>query len=60
MSSDGSITTSAGRSAPASGSSFSHFRHAMSAGPEHSHYKWVALTNTTVGMLLATINARSC
>ncbi|WP_211244774.1 MFS transporter [Actinospica robiniae] len=29
----------------------------MSAGPEHSHYKWVALTNTTVGMLLATINS---
>jgi MFS family permease len=57
MSSDGSITTSAGRSAPGSGSSFSHFRRAMSAGPEHSHYKWVALTNTTVGMLLATINA---
>jgi MFS family permease len=29
----------------------------MTAGPEHSHYKWVALTNTTVGMLLATINS---
>jgi MFS family permease len=33
------------------------FRDALSAGPEHSHYKWVALTNTTLGMLLATINA---
>ena len=33
------------------------FRNAMSAGPEHSHYKWVALTNTTLGMLLATINS---
>ena len=54
MSSDGSIGT-VGK--PTSGSGFSHFRHAMSAGPEHSHYKWVALTNTTVGMLLATINA---
>ena len=53
-SSDGSITTVG---TPASGSSFGHFRQAMSAGPEHSHYKWVALTNTTVGMLLATINA---
>ena len=56
MSSDGSIAT-VGTPAPASGSRFGHFRHAMSAGPEHSHYKWVALTNTTVGMLLATINA---
>jgi MFS family permease len=54
MSSDGSIATVG---APASGSRFAHFRHAMSAGPEHSHYKWVALTNTTVGMLLATINS---
>jgi MFS family permease len=33
------------------------FRNAMSAGPGHSHYKWVALTNTTLGMLLATINS---
>ena len=56
MSSDGSITT-ASVPAPASTSRFGHFRHAMSAGPEHSHYKWVALTNTTVGMLLATINS---
>ena len=54
MSSDGSISTVG---APASGSRLGHFRHAMSAGPEHSHYKWVALTNTTVGMLLATINS---
>ena len=56
MSSDGSITT-VGAPPPAPGSRLGHFRHAMSAGPEHSHYKWVALTNTTVGMLLATINA---
>jgi len=56
MSSEGSITT-VGAPAPASGSRLGHFRHAMSAGPEHSHYKWVALTNTTVGMLLATINS---
>jgi MFS family permease len=34
-----------------------HFRAAMSAGPAHSHYKWVALSNTTLGMLLATINS---
>jgi MFS family permease len=33
------------------------FRAAMSAGPDHSHYKWVALSNTTLGMLLATINS---
>ena len=56
MSSEGSITT-VGAPAPASGSRLGHFRHAMTAGPEHSHYKWVALTNTTVGMLLATINS---
>jgi MFS family permease len=55
-SSDGSITT-VGDPATAPRSKFGHFRHAMSAGPEHSHYKWVALTNTTVGMLLATINS---
>ena len=56
MSSDGSIAT-VGTPAPAPRSRLGHFRHAMSAGPEHSHYKWVALTNTTVGMLLATINS---
>jgi MFS family permease len=39
------------------GSRVGHFRAAMTAGPEHSHYKWVALSNTTLGMLLATINA---
>jgi MFS family permease len=33
------------------------FRAAMSAGPDHPHYKWVALSNTTLGMLLATINS---
>ncbi|HEY3871473.1 MAG TPA: MFS transporter, partial [Actinocrinis sp.] len=33
------------------------FRGALTAGPDHSHYKWVALTNTTLGMLLATINS---
>lgn len=26
-------------------------------GTDHPHYKWVALTNTTLGMLLATINS---
>jgi MFS family permease len=56
MPSDGSITA-VGDPATAPSSKFGHFRHAMSAGPEHSHYKWVALTNTTVGMLLATINS---
>jgi MFS family permease len=25
--------------------------------PDHPHYKWVALSNTTLGMLLATINS---
>ena len=24
---------------------------------DHPHYRWVALSNTTLGMLLATINA---
>ena len=24
---------------------------------DHPHYKWVALSNTTLGMLMATINA---
>src|SRR5882724_11579987 len=33
------------------------FRGALTAGPDHPHYKWVALSNTTLGMLLATINA---
>ncbi len=56
-SSDGSIATTVGTPVPAARSRFGHFRHAMSAGPEHPHYKWVALTNTTVGMLLATINS---
>ncbi|GAA1955390.1 MFS transporter [Catenulispora subtropica] len=26
-------------------------------GPDHPHYKWVALSNTTVGTLIATINS---
>jgi MFS family permease len=26
-------------------------------GPDHPHYKWVALSNTTLGMLIATINS---
>jgi len=33
------------------------FRGALSGGPEHSHYKWVALSNTTLGTLIATINS---
>jgi MFS family permease len=33
------------------------FRGALSSGPDHPHYKWVALSNTTLGMLLATINS---
>jgi len=32
-------------------------RGALSSGPDHPHYKWVALSNTTLGMLLATINS---
>jgi MFS family permease len=32
------------------------FRAAMSGGKEHPHYKWVALSNTTLGTLIATIN----
>ncbi|WP_327064785.1 MFS transporter [Kitasatospora sp. NBC_01302] len=27
------------------------------AGPDHPHYKWVALSNTTLGTLIATVNA---
>lgn len=30
---------------------------ASSSPPDHDRYKWVALSNTTVGMLLSTINA---
>src|SRR5712671_1433502 len=26
-------------------------------GPDHPHYKWVALSNTTLGTLIATINS---
>ncbi|HEU5353351.1 MAG TPA: MFS transporter [Actinocrinis sp.] len=33
------------------------FRGALTSGPDHPHYKWVALSNTTLGMLLATINS---
>ena len=29
----------------------------MVSHPDHPHYKWVALSNTTLGMLLATINS---
>jgi MFS family permease len=28
-----------------------------SRGPDHPHYKWVALSNTTLGTLIATINS---
>jgi MFS family permease len=35
----------------------SGFRGAVSGGTEHPHYKWVALSNTTLGTLIATINA---
>ena len=33
------------------------FRAAVTGGVEHPHYKWVALSNTTLGMLIATINS---
>src|SRR3954452_6466900 len=26
-------------------------------GPDHPHYKWVAVSNTTLGILIATINS---
>jgi MFS family permease len=32
------------------------FRAAVSGGTEHPHYKWVALSNTTLGTLIASIN----
>ena len=32
-------------------------RGAMSGGADHPHYKWIALSNTTLGTLLATINS---
>jgi MFS family permease len=35
----------------------SGFRAALSGGTEHPHYKWVALSNTTLGTLIATINS---
>ena len=56
-------SSAAGTLAPAAGprpsgsGSLGAMRAAMSAGPGHSHYKWVALSNTTLGMLLATINS---
>ena len=33
------------------------FRGALSGGTDHPHYKWVVLSNTTLGMLIATINS---
>jgi MFS family permease len=33
------------------------FLAAVAGGSEHPHYKWVALSNTTLGTLIATINA---
>ncbi|WP_433617229.1 MFS transporter [Dactylosporangium sp. CA-139114] len=41
----------------APGGSKSGFRGALSGGKDHPHYKWVALSNTTLGMLIATINS---
>ncbi|MER7009177.1 MFS transporter [Dactylosporangium sp. NPDC000555] len=35
----------------------SGLRGALSAGKDHPHYKWVALSNTTLGMLIATVNS---
>src|SRR3954463_5383212 len=35
----------------------SGFRGALGGGAEHPHYKWVALSNTTLGTLIATINS---
>ncbi|MEV0567902.1 MFS transporter [Dactylosporangium sp. NPDC050588] len=32
-------------------------RGALVGGTDHPHYKWVALSNTTLGMLIATINS---
>lgn len=32
-------------------------RGALSSGTDHPHYKWVALSNTTLGMLIATVNS---
>ncbi len=35
-----------------------HARHAAAGAPTgRAHYKWIALSNTTLGMLMATINA---
>ncbi|WP_433076367.1 MFS transporter [Dactylosporangium sp. CA-052675] len=41
----------------APGGSKSGFRGALSGGKDHPQYKWVALSNTTLGMLIATINS---
>lgn len=32
-------------------------RHGLTGGADHPRYKWIALSNTTLGMLLATINS---
>ncbi|MEV8513552.1 MFS transporter [Dactylosporangium sp. NPDC051484] len=39
------------------GSNTSGLRGALSAGKDHPYYKWVALSNTTLGMLIATVNS---
>jgi MFS family permease len=46
------VTTTASQQTGLTGSSRRMISH-----PDHPHYKWVALSNTTLGMLLASINA---
>ena len=46
------MTSTASQQTALTGSSRCMFSH-----PDHPRYKWVALSNTTLGMLLATINA---
>jgi MFS family permease len=47
MTATAAATNAAGKSGPAKDS----------RGPDHPHYKWVALSNTTLGTLIATINS---
>src|ERR1043166_9743387 len=47
MTATAAATDAAGKNVPAK----------AGRGPDHPHYKWVALSNTTLGMLIATINS---
>lgn len=54
------MTEASGKAATGSGDSARRSRGALRsrrAGPDSPHYKWIALSNTTLGMLMATMNS---